>query len=230
MAVEYPSHLEREVFAALRPVLDSLAKQARAGASTERLRWSARALLNSDHMAARLGRLEIAIESYAIREYATELGLSSERIRLVVPQAELAGIREEVRRRLSYVVDRFIDDVTASRLRADGVRLDGLLDPLAAARKRLSGVARRMTTQVRGRTQVAIGRRLGLGQFEWRSKRDNRVRKLHSTLPGGIDGNVYDWSTGHPTEGFPGDPYNCRCSALPVGSLRQQFFPGIALP
>lgn len=47
----------------------------------------------------------------------------------------------------------------------------------------------------------------GITQFRWRSQRDGRVRPLHAR----IDGNVYDWATGHPTEGLPGQPILCRC-------------------
>ena len=61
---------------------------------------------------------------------------------------------------------------------------------------RARGVVTRRTLQVTGSTQ-----------FRWVSKKDNRVRPLHRQL----DGQVFDLSTGHPSQGFPGDPYGCRC-------------------
>ena len=47
----------------------------------------------------------------------------------------------------------------------------------------------------------------GIKRFRWISQRDDRVRPLHEE----IDGEIYDWSAGHPTEGLPGQPPNCRC-------------------
>ena len=47
----------------------------------------------------------------------------------------------------------------------------------------------------------------GVRQFRWISQRDSRVRSLHRKL----DGQIFDLSTGHPTEGFPGEPFGCRC-------------------
>lgn len=54
--------------------------------------------------------------------------------------------------------------------------------------------------------------RAGISRFKWSSSGDSRVRPIHDL----IDGNVYDWQTGHPTEGRPGEPIRCRCVALPV--------------
>ena len=83
----------------------------------------------------------------------------------------------------------------------------GLLDIIGKMKRRarmrvLSVVHRGRATVTRKTLQVT-----GVQQFVWRSKGDNRVRPLHRKL----NGLIYDLSTGHPTEGFPGDPYGCRC-------------------
>ena len=47
---------------------------------------------------------------------------------------------------------------------------------------------------------------LGITQFIWADSGDDRVRELHEEL----DGEVFDWATGHATEGKPGEPPGCR--------------------
>jgi len=53
---------------------------------------------------------------------------------------------------------------------------------------------------------------LGISEFVWSTSDDGRVRPDHEA----IDGDKLTWSEGHPTEGFPGEPIRCRCSAIPV--------------
>lgn len=53
---------------------------------------------------------------------------------------------------------------------------------------------------------------LGISDYTWSDSNDQRVRPLHAQ----IDGQQFSWATGHPTEGHPGEPIRCRCSALPV--------------
>jgi SPP1 gp7 family putative phage head morphogenesis protein len=52
----------------------------------------------------------------------------------------------------------------------------------------------------------------GITHFTWRTVGDERVRDEHED----IDGQRFTWASGHPTEGFPGGPINCRCTAEPV--------------
>lgn len=53
---------------------------------------------------------------------------------------------------------------------------------------------------------------LGVESYTWSSSGDSRVRPLHVQL----DGTVRRWDDPHPTEGHPGLPIRCRCSAIPV--------------
>lgn len=52
----------------------------------------------------------------------------------------------------------------------------------------------------------------GITDFRWITRRDDRVRPEHEA----IDGDVFSWASGHPTEGLPGEPYGCRCFAEAV--------------
>jgi SPP1 gp7 family putative phage head morphogenesis protein len=53
---------------------------------------------------------------------------------------------------------------------------------------------------------------LGIEEYTWSSSDDERVRPLHQQL----DDTVRRWDDPHPTEGHPGEPIGCRCSAIPV--------------
>lgn len=64
-------------------------------------------------------------------------------------------------------------------------------------------------------------RSIGITHFIWRTSRDNKVRETHQEL----EGKIFDWKTGAANTGllndtpgakFPGDSYNCRCTAEPV--------------
>ena len=70
----------------------------------------------------------------------------------------------------------------------------------------------RMVEQSFNRAEIAAE---GAKFFEWRTVGDDRVRPAHVEL----DGKVFPIGQGDPTEGFPGDAHNCRCSAVPVVQL-----------
>lgn len=52
---------------------------------------------------------------------------------------------------------------------------------------------------------------LGIERFTWVSSGDRRVRPVHVSA----DGESYTWAKGHPSEGLPGEPVLCRCTASP---------------
>lgn len=58
--------------------------------------------------------------------------------------------------------------------------------------------------------------RLGIDEYIWDDSSDQRVRPLHRSVPGGLGGTRRRWDDPHPTEGHPGFPIRCRCSALAV--------------
>ena len=52
---------------------------------------------------------------------------------------------------------------------------------------------------------------LGLNRFVWVTSRDERVREEHEAL----DGQTFSYNN-PPAEGLPGEPINCRCTAVPL--------------
>lgn len=58
---------------------------------------------------------------------------------------------------------------------------------------------------------AAQQRDAGISAFVWTSQQDSRVRPLHRAL----HGRTYKWDA-PPSEGYPGEPVNCRCWAVGV--------------
>jgi len=53
---------------------------------------------------------------------------------------------------------------------------------------------------------------LGITRFIWSTSLDERVREDHRAL----EGKIFTYAQGHPTEGLPGQPIQCRCVAIPI--------------
>jgi len=102
----------------------------------------------------------------------------------------LAGVRAQVEVELRRILDAEADEVP----------------------RHPKLIARDLVTQGRMMLTREAARLAGVRRFRWRTQRDSRVREAHKS----IDGNVYDFTTGAPGEGLPGEPWGCRCSAEPV--------------
>lgn len=79
------------------------------------------------------------------------------------------------------------------------------------AKKRARLTARDQIGKTGGRAAARMQQEAGIKKFRWRSRRDDRVRPLHRKL----DGKLYKYPKGHPTEGMPGQPHGCRCFPEP---------------
>ncbi len=72
-------------------------------------------------------------------------------------------------------------------------------------------IARDQIGKLYGQTNAIRQQELGVSGFIWRTSGDERVRDEHEA----IDGDRFDYPNGHPTEGLPGEPILCRCTAEP---------------
>ncbi len=72
-------------------------------------------------------------------------------------------------------------------------------------------IARDQIGKFYGQTNAARQRELGVSHFIWRTSGDERVRDEHEAL----DGQEFSYDD-PPSEGLPGEPIQCRCSAEPV--------------
>ena len=83
---------------------------------------------------------------------------------------------------------------------------------LGVSRRRANLIARNEIGTLNAEITRARMKDLGIKRFRWVDSGDDVVRPLHQE----INGQVFDYPNGHPTEGLPGEPINCRCTAEPV--------------
>lgn len=83
---------------------------------------------------------------------------------------------------------------------------------LGVSRRRANLIARNEIGTLNAEITRARMTDLGIKRFRWVDSGDDVVRPLHQE----INGQVFDYPNGHPTEGLPGEPINCRCTAEPV--------------
>lgn len=81
---------------------------------------------------------------------------------------------------------------------------------LDVSETRATTIARDQIGKFYGQANSARQRELGITHFIWRTSNDERVRDEHEAL----DGQRFAYSD-PPSEGLPGEPILCRCSAEP---------------
>lgn len=92
----------------------------------------------------------------------------------------------------------------------------GILDSYARR------IGRDQIGKLNGQITAERHQELGVRSFIWRTVGDERVREEHED----INGNEYDYPDGHPTEGLPGEPIQCRCTEEPVFGELQAMIDG----
>lgn len=86
-----------------------------------------------------------------------------------------------------------------------------LQEQFGFAETRAKIIARDQIGKFYGQANAARQRELGIREFIWRSSNDERVREEHADL----DGRTFSYDD-PPSEGLPGEPILCRCTAEPV--------------
>jgi SPP1 gp7 family putative phage head morphogenesis protein len=125
---------------------------------------------------------------------------TDENVKLIksIPEKTLGQIRELV-----------VDGGRAGR-RHEDIAAD-IQERFGVSDSRAALIARDQISKLNGDLNRTRQSELGITSFIWRTVQDNRVRDEHTAL----EGLVFNWPEGHPTEGIPGDAINCRCSAEP---------------
>lgn len=85
-------------------------------------------------------------------------------------------------------------------------------DQIGIASRRAVVIARDQIGKAYGQINASRQQEIGVSRFTWVTSGDERVRPEHERL----DGQIYDYPDGHPTEGLPGGPVQCRCHADPI--------------
>lgn len=85
-----------------------------------------------------------------------------------------------------------------------------LQDEFGFAESRAKLIARDQIGKFYGQTNATRQQELGVTKFVWRTSEDERVRPEHEEL----DGETFSYDD-PPSEGLPGEPIQCRCTAEP---------------
>lgn len=103
----------------------------------------------------------------------------------------------------------------ATRAFTDGTTVDDFTAQIDAgfhiSERHARLIARDQIGKLNGQTNAYRQQDLGIRRFQWDTAGDERVRDEHERL----NGQIFDWDD-PPSEGFPGEPIQCRCSASPV--------------
>lgn len=225
----------RALEAELRRALAPMVAQARAAASRVRTVGEARALgvaLRARWPDSRIRAIVAAVgrkaEASAVRPWGPVVRASIRaRARRDAAEYDGAKLVDEWSRKAASLITSVRDEV-AEGLRRDVVAaLESGTDPATlAARWRAQGVpvewgtlegrmkviAQHQLSTLHAGVQRERATALGVSEFVWRSQGDDKVRDEHRAA----DGQIYTYADGHPTEGLPGEPVNCRCWAESV--------------
>jgi SPP1 gp7 family putative phage head morphogenesis protein len=97
----------------------------------------------------------------------------------------------------------------ASQIEKDFVGIDGV--ERAKARRRARVIARDQIAALNGELSRIRQTQVGVQRYRWRTSLDERVRSQHQ----GREGKIFRWDE-PPSDGHPGQPILCRCTAEPV--------------
>jgi SPP1 gp7 family putative phage head morphogenesis protein len=78
-------------------------------------------------------------------------------------------------------------------------------------RKRARLIAKDQTASFNGALNQARQTQIGIDRYIWETMQDERVRHEHAKR----HGKTFYWSQ-PPEDGHPGEPINCRCTAIPL--------------
>lgn len=88
---------------------------------------------------------------------------------------------------------------------------DEIAKALDITKKRARRIARDQIHKLNAQLTEFRNRQVGIERYIWRTRLDERVRKLHADR----EGRTFRWDS-PPSDGHPGYPILCRCSALAI--------------
>lgn len=87
-----------------------------------------------------------------------------------------------------------------------------LLERGDVSESRAELIARDQTLKLNGQIAATRQQAAGVDRYVWSTSLDDRVREEHAAL----EGQTFEWSS-PPGPGHPGEDFQCRCVAIPVG-------------
>ena len=88
---------------------------------------------------------------------------------------------------------------------------EGFKSVFRKAETRAKLIARDQIAKINGQLNELRQTNAGISRYIWRTSLDSRVRPEHASR----EGKTFSWDKA-PSDGHPGEPINCRCSAEPV--------------
>jgi len=160
---------------------------------------------------AAIGKVDQAVERIAAIPIEASTAIAANAGIVSTWTAQNVDLIKTIDRRHFGDVARVVEDSLRK-----GRRTRDLKDDIAArfgvSDRRAQLIARDQLASLNMRITEARQTELGIAKYRWTTSGDERVRDEHSD----IDGQIFTWAKGHPTEGHPGEPINCRCVAVPV--------------
>ena len=167
-----------------------------------------------------LVRVGESIDRFTTGSIANDLDVKAAGLGAIgLNQAIRAWALQQVQALQEGVDARFFEDIAKHLTRAlkePGTKAPDLKKVIArrfvAAKKRAAINAKNAIGTLNAEVTQARFEHAGIVEFTWSDSGDEKVREVHELA----NGNNYPTSSGHPTEGFPGEPFACRCAAIPV--------------
>ena len=107
-------------------------------------------------------------------------------------------------------IDKIVTRGLTSGTPVDQLRSD-ITSRFGVSERHARVIARDQVGKLYGQVNQVRQKALGIDEFEWETVGDERVRDEHQAL----NGKRFRWDS-PPSEGIPGEPIQCRCTAQPV--------------
>lgn len=120
--------------------------------------------------------------------------------------ALIRGLSDDMAKQVEFTI---LDAATKRESRT--TLSERLRKVMAITRKRARLIAKDQTATFNGVLNQARQTQIGIDRYIWETMQDERVRHEHRKR----HGRVFFWSR-PPEDGHPGQPINCRCTAIPL--------------
>jgi SPP1 gp7 family putative phage head morphogenesis protein len=120
--------------------------------------------------------------------------------------ALIRGLSDDMAKQVEFTI---LD--AAQRRQSRTTLSERLRKTMQITRKRARLIAKDQTASFNGALNQARQTQIGIDRYIWETMQDERVRHEHAKR----HGKTFYWSQ-PPEDGHPGEPINCRCTAIPL--------------
>lgn len=115
----------------------------------------------------------------------------------------ISGLNAETKKRVEQII---FEGFALRKTKAEITK--SLAEAMGITQRRARSIAGDQTHKLNSLLTGLRQKQLGFNKYLWRTRRDDRVRKLHRER----EGKTFSWDN-PPSDGHPGWPINCRCVA-----------------